>query len=82
MDPPEQILKEALENHYNMIKQFKGELSDRCIDVTVISACGRALEKPVVAQLLKRAQQFMDSEGSLPFHKRPPVALFEPEESS
>lgn len=26
MDPPEKILKEALENHYNMIKQFKGEL--------------------------------------------------------
>jgi tRNA wybutosine-synthesizing protein 1 len=26
MDPPEKILKEALENHYNMIKQFKGWL--------------------------------------------------------
>lgn len=24
MDPPEQIFKEALENHYNMIRQFKG----------------------------------------------------------
>jgi hypothetical protein len=27
MDPPEQILQEALENHHNMIRQFRGELS-------------------------------------------------------
>lgn len=34
-DPPEQILKEALENHYSMIRQFRGELSDCCMSVTV-----------------------------------------------
>lgn len=30
MDQPEMILQEAIENHQNMIKQFKGNLSYSC----------------------------------------------------
>lgn len=79
MDPPEQIMKEALENHYNMIRQFRGELSDCCIDVTVITVWCRALEKSVITQLVKSAQQFVEFEGSLPYSQETTIGpVWEP----